>query len=65
MVEVVGTDEFEAWFMSLDEKDAEVVSKVVDLLAAKGAALGFPHQSALKTSAFGLRELRSAMDQVL
>ena len=58
MVEVVATDTFENWYMALDDKDAEAVAKIIDLLGAKGVALRFPHQSALKTSAFGLRELR-------
>ena len=58
MIEVVGTDDFEAWYVNLEEKDAEAVAKLIDLLSVKGVALPFPYQSALKTSAFGLRELR-------
>jgi hypothetical protein len=58
MVEVVGTAGFEAWFMDLDGKDSEAVAKKIDLLGAVGVALPFPHQSALKGSAFRLRELR-------
>lgn len=44
--------------MGLDDKDSEAVAKIVDLLGVKGVALKFPYQSALVTSAFGLRELR-------
>jgi hypothetical protein len=58
VVEVVVTDDFEAWYMGLDDKDSEAVAKIVDLLGVKGVALKFPHQSALVTSVFGLRELR-------
>ncbi len=44
--------------MGLDDKDGEAVAKIIDLLGAKGVALRFPHQSGLKGSVFGLRELR-------
>ena len=42
MVQFEGTEEFEAWFLALAEKDAEVVARVVGLLEEKGVALGFP-----------------------
>ena len=57
MVEVEGTEEFEAWFLALTDKDAEAVARVVGLLEEKGVALGFPHTSEIKGSQ-ALRELR-------
>ena len=42
MVEVEGSQEFEAWFLTLAEKDAEAVARVVGLLEEKGVSLGFP-----------------------
>jgi hypothetical protein len=39
MVEVEGTEEFEAWFLALAEKEAERVARVVGLLEEKGVAL--------------------------
>jgi len=57
MVEVEATEEFEDWFVALDEKEAEAVARVVGLLEEKGVALGFPYSSAIKGSQ-ALRELR-------
>lgn len=57
MVEVEGTEEFEAWFFALAEKEAEAVARVVGLLGEKGVALGFPYSSEIKGSQ-ALRELR-------
>jgi hypothetical protein len=57
MVEVEGTEEFEAWFLALSDKDAEAVARVVGLLEEKGLTLGFPHSSDIKGSQ-ALRELR-------
>ena len=57
MVEVEGTEEFEAWFLALAEKEAERVARVVGLLEEKGVALGFPYSSEIKGSQ-ALRELR-------
>jgi len=57
MVEVEGTEVFEAWFMALSEKDAEAVARVIGLLEEKGVALGFPYSSGIKGSQV-LRELR-------
>ncbi|WP_375761692.1 type II toxin-antitoxin system RelE/ParE family toxin [Corallococcus exercitus] len=56
--EVVGTDEFRDWFLALDEDTARSVDHVVELLAAKGGALGYPYSSQLKGTAQPLRELR-------
>jgi hypothetical protein len=57
MVEVEGTEEFEAWFLALTDKDAEAVARVVGLLEEKGVALGSPYSSEIKGSK-ALRELR-------
>jgi hypothetical protein len=57
VVEVEGTEEFEAWFLALTDKDAEAVARVVGLLEEKGVALGFPYSSEIKGSE-ALRELR-------
>jgi hypothetical protein len=58
MVEIVATDEFEKWFLSLDEKDAGAVDRVVGLLEQMGVALRFPYTSALTGARHALRELR-------
>jgi hypothetical protein len=58
MVAVVGTDEFATWFGSLDAAGREDVATSVDLLEARGLALGFPRSSAIKGASFALRELR-------
>jgi len=58
MVEVLGTDEFESWFLGLSTADADAVARVVGLLEARGLALGFPYSSALAGSRYALRELR-------
>lgn len=58
MVEVIGTEEFEAWFLGLDDQAAKAVDLVVGLLEARGVHLGFPHSSAINNASFALRELR-------
>jgi hypothetical protein len=58
VVEVIGTGELEAWFLGLDDADAEAVVRGVGLLEAKGPALGFPYSSAIAGSRYALRELR-------
>ncbi len=57
MIEIEGTEEFEAWFLALPDKDAEAVARVIGLLEGKGVALGFPYSSDIKGSQ-ALRELR-------
>jgi len=57
MVEVEGTEEFEAWFLALTDKDAEAVARVIGLLEEKGVALGFSYTSEVKGSQ-AIRELR-------
>ncbi len=58
MVQVLGTAEFEEWFLGLSSTDARAVVRGVGLLEAKGIALGFPYSSALGGSRYALRELR-------
>ena len=58
MADVVATDEFKGWYDSLGETENEAVTRVVDLLEARGVALGFPHSSAINGSKHPLRELR-------
>ena len=58
MVEVVGTSEFEEWFLGLSSVDARAVVRGVGLLEGAGIRLGFPHCSALGGSRYALRELR-------
>ncbi len=48
MTEVVGTEEFERWFLALGDRDAEAVARNVGLLDEKGVALGFPYSSAIR-----------------
>ena len=58
MIDVLGTDEFEQWFLALNDDDSMAVARVVGLLEAKGTALGFPYSSALEGARYPLRELR-------
>src|SRR5713226_8062164 len=58
-VEVVGTGEFEKWYLALDEKDTQAVDFIVEFLAARGVTLGYPYTSAIKGVGFALRELRA------
>jgi hypothetical protein len=58
VVEVIVTDEFEAWYMALEREEAPAVTRVIDLLAEKGVTLGEPHSSAIRGSKCALRELR-------
>ncbi len=58
MVEVIVSDEFEAWWDGLTEDEQEDIAVIVRLLIDRGVALGFPHASAIKGSRHALRELR-------
>jgi hypothetical protein len=58
MVEVIGTKEFEEWYLDLASTDAQAVARVVGLLETKGTSLGFPYTSAIANSRYSLRELR-------
>lgn len=55
MVEVIGTTEFEDWFLDLDDQAA----KAVGLLENLGVRLGFPQSSAIVGASIPLRELRA------
>ncbi len=57
--EVVTTDEFEAWFATLDAEDQDAVTALGDLLCLKGLALGAPYSSSIKGTRYPFRELRS------
>lgn len=57
MAEVLGTDEFEAWFLALPDRDVEAVIRVVGLLERKGVALGHPYSTDIRGSK-AIRELR-------
>lgn len=57
--EVEYTDEFDAWWQTLEDDEQESVAASVRLLQMKGPALPFPHSSDLRASRHGrLRELR-------
>ncbi len=58
MVEVIGTDEFEAFYLSLDADDTRAVDRLVDLLADQGVLLGHPYSTAVRGTRYPLRELR-------
>jgi hypothetical protein len=58
MSEVVATDVFTDWYRRLDDQDTEAVIRVVDLLEARGVALGHPYSSSIQGSRMRLRELR-------
>jgi hypothetical protein len=58
MVEVVATDEFQAWYEGLGESQRDEVDFLVGLLEQKGVTLGHPYSSALKGAEGPLRELR-------
>jgi hypothetical protein len=59
VVEVIGTAEFEKWFLDLDDPAAKAVDLAVGLLESLGVRLGFPHSSAIAGATFALRELRA------
>lgn len=59
--EIVGTDEFRDWFLSLPTNERRKVAFVVDMLAEQGVTLGFPYSSQIKGSKHaGMRELRTS-----
>ena len=58
MAEIDFSPEFERWFLALNDQDTEAVARVVDLLEARGVALGYPYTSAIVGSAIAMRELR-------
>ena len=58
MIEVVGTDEFEAWFLALSDGDSRAVARAVDRLAEADVSLGHPYSSEIKSAKEPIRELR-------
>ncbi len=57
--EVEYTDEFGAWWDTLDDAEQQSVTAVVELLEDDGPRLGYPHSSGITTSRHGhMRELR-------
>jgi hypothetical protein len=58
MAEIDFSPEFERWFLGLNDQDTEAAARVVDLLEARGVALGYPYTSAIVGSAIAMRELR-------
>ena len=57
--EVEYTDEFEAWWLGLDEEEQIDIDAVVGLLEEKGPYLPYPFSSGIKGAKYGtLRELR-------
>lgn len=61
--EVEYTDEFSAWWESLEESEQNSVAISVSLLIKHGPNLGYPYSSAIKGSKYGhMRELRTQSD---
>jgi hypothetical protein len=58
LVEVVFSNEFEAWWNDLDEEQQEDVAAHVRVLGDRGTVLSFPRSSAVCGSRIALRELR-------
>ncbi len=57
--EVVGTTEFEQWFLSLEDKPTMEVSAAIDELEARGPTLSRPTADKIKNSDFhNMKELR-------
>ena len=57
--EVEYTDEFEQWWVSLDEDEQETITVGVILLEARGPLLSFPFSSGIEQSKHShMRELR-------
>lgn len=61
--EVEFTDDFGAWWETLDEREQESIDAAVQLLEARGPQLGFPHTSGISQSRHShMRELRIQHD---
>ncbi|MEH1845240.1 MAG: type II toxin-antitoxin system RelE/ParE family toxin [Nostoc sp.] len=53
------TNEFENWWLTLEEDTQDTITAVVNLLAEKGTALPFPYSSGISNSRHShMRELR-------
>lgn len=57
--EILVLEEFEDWFVGLDDPDASAVARVIGLLEVKGTTLGFPYCSAIRGARYAIRELRA------
>lgn len=58
--EVEHTDEFEAWWHSLNDREKVEITASVELLMEKGPALPHPHSTRIETSKHDhMRELRT------
>ena len=58
--EVEYTDEFEMWWVALNEAEQISLAASVGLLEARGPNLGYPHSSGINGSRHGqMRELRT------
>jgi hypothetical protein len=57
-VEIFGTDEFEAWYLGLEEAGQETIDAVVEKLGVAGVQLPFPHSCSIEGTREPLRELR-------
>jgi len=57
MIEVIATDEFEAWYLGLDDADQEVVYERVEQLRRLGVALKRPLSGDIKGTKLAMREL--------
>lgn len=58
MIEVLGAADFDEWFQSLDDADADAVARILDMLELHGPTLPYPYSSAINGSRHALRELR-------
>jgi len=58
MIQVIVTDEFEAWYDRLSVPEQASLDVVVEMLIGAGVALPYPFSSSIRGSTHGLRELR-------
>jgi hypothetical protein len=58
--EIEGTEEFAAWYASLDADEQDALNYSIELLEENGPALGRPHADTVRESRYpNMRELRS------
>lgn len=58
MVHILGTLEFEEWYLALNSQETEAVDRYIALLELMGVKLGHPYSTAIKGSKYPIRELR-------
>lgn len=64
--DVVGTQEFEDWYLALDDQERARVADRVDLLEQLGSALGRPVVDSIKASRHHhMKELRAGSIRIL